>query len=284
MVNSDTPYFVTLKDRGLVHVEGPDRHDFLQALITNDIAKAGSGKILYACLLTPQGKFLHDFFIHDTGDAFLLDCEGGERAQDLYNRLNQFRLRKNVQLSVEQGNEVYSILPSNIPTFQHSSLPDPRHNALGFRSFKKPDIEERPFEDWDKHRISLRIPDGSRDLWIERSTLHEGRIDALHGIDWNKGCYMGQELTARMHHRGLAKKHLYVVHSSVSSPRKRGPDDTNEEGSRLRGKDNSYFPDPFTALDNGGQMRSSCDDIGLALLKDDTVKDMKKNNAGYVTL
>jgi folate-binding protein YgfZ len=94
-------------------------------------------------------------------------------------------------------------------------------------------------------RISLTIPDGSRDLELERATLLESHIDKLNGVDWNKGCYMGQELTARMHYRGLAKKHIYTV------------------------KIDSIAPAPFSDLPNGGTMLSSCGDIGLAHLKDE---------------
>ncbi len=232
------PFYVELPNRGLIHLEGEDRISFLQGLVSNDVAKASQGQIVYACLLTPQGKFLHDFFIHAVDGFLLLDCEGGERAKDLYERLLKFRLRAKVKISIEENNKVYAIFNSD------EGVADPRHNALGRRSFEKPDIEEKPFEEWDRLRISLCIPDGSRDIELEKSTLLECHIDKLNGIDWNKGCYMGQELTARMHYRGLAKKHLYTVtfqHEVLAA---------------------------FSNLPNGGQMRSSCKDIGLALLKD----------------
>lgn len=232
------PFYVSLPGRGLIHIEGEDRVSFLQGLVSNDVSKAKAGTIQYACLLTPQGKFLHDFFLH-AGDGFLLlDCEGGERAQDLYERLNKFRLRAKVKISVEENNPVYAIFG------RKDGFPDPRSDALGRRSFQKPTIDEHFFEEWDHLRISLCIPDGSRDMKIESSTLLECGIDKLNGIDWNKGCYMGQELTARMKYRGLAKKHLYTVTFK------------------------DVIPAPFSDLPNGGQMRSSCGDIGIALLKD----------------
>ncbi len=231
------PFYVTLPGRGLIHLEGEDRKSFLQGLVSNDVMKAGPGKIVYACLLTPQGKFLHDFFVHE-GDGFLLlDCEGGARAKDLYERLLKFRLRAKVQLSVEELHPVYAVFGEDV------GLPDPRHEKMGRRSFEKPDMEEKPFEEWDRLRISLTIPDGSRDMEIEKSTLLECGIDKLNGIDWDKGCYMGQELTARMKYRGLAKRHLYTVTLSNHIT-------------------------PFSDLPNGGSMRSSCGDIGIALLKD----------------
>lgn len=242
-------FYVSLPARGLLQIEGDDRKKFLQGLITNDIHALAPGKLLYACLLTPQGKFLHDFFIHDGGNVLLLDCEGGARAQDLYNRLMKYRLRSKVTLSLEENHSVYAIFGTQ------AGLPDPRHPAMECRSFEKPDgAEEHAFDEWDRQRIALSIPDGSRDMEIERSTLLECNLDTLHAIDWNKGCYMGQELTARMHYRGLAKKHLYPV--KITGP----------------------VPAPFTDIHlNGtliGQMRSSCGDVGLALLKDDSTKDL----------
>lgn len=238
-------FYVTLKNRGLIHIEGEDRKAFLQGLVSNDLNKLESGKILYACLLTPQGKFLHDFFIHE-GDGFLLlDCEGGERAQDLFKRLSKFKLRSKVKLSVEEHHPVYAIFDGE------QGLPDPRHSNMGRRAFEKPqDMEERSFDYWDRPRIELCIPDGSRDLELEKSTLDEGRIDKLNGVSWDKGCYMGQELTARMHYRGLGKKHLRTVKIIGSAPA------------------------PFADLPNGGQMRSSSGDIGLALLKDDDTTEV----------
>lgn len=235
------PFYVTLPRRGLIHIEGADRATFLNALVSNDVATADGLHLAYACLLTPQGKFLHDFFVH-AGDGFLLlDCEGGARAQDLYERLLKYRLRSKVQISVEEDHPVYAVFGDD-----RIGLPDPRHGDMGRRSFEKPDMEERAFDAWDRARIGLCIPDGSRDMELERSTLLEAHIDKLNGIDWNKGCYVGQELTARMHYRGLAKKHLRVV--KIDDP----------------------TPAPFTDLPNGGQMRSSCGDVGLALLKDET--------------
>lgn len=247
-------FCVPLPGRGLIHIEGSDRKKFLQGLITNDMDALAPGRLLYACLLTPQGKFLHDFFIHE-GDGFLLlDCEGGPRARDLHDRLLKYRLRSDVKLSVEDNAPVYAVFEK---TADYPA--DPRHGSMGARAFEKPaGMEERSFAEWDRRRLGLGIPDGSRDMEIERSTMLECNLDTLNAIDWNKGCYMGQELTARMHYRGLAKKHLYPV-------RVTGP-----------------MPEPFTDIHvNGtllGQMRSSCGDIGLALLKDDLTKDLHNDD------
>ncbi len=226
---TEKSYYVKLKNRGLIHIEGPDRHSFLQDLITNDIENLESGKMLYACLLSPQGKFLHDFFVHEGDEFTLLDCEGGDRAQDLFRRLNMYRLRADVQISVEENSDVYAVIGSDIGT------PDPRSPDMGRRSFEKPELPEQPFDVWDTLRINLRIPDGSRDLIPEKSTMDEGRMDQLSAIDYDKGCYVGQELTARMHYRGLGKKHLETVN--------------------------------INELPDKAELRSSCGDIGLALVR-----------------
>lgn len=246
-------FYVQLKNRGLIHIEGEDRIEFLQGLVSNDVTKLKEQKILYACLLTPQGRFLHDFFMHH-GDGFiLLDCEGGERANDLYEQLNKYRLRADVFLSVEESTPVYAVFGANI------GLPDPRHFKMGNRSFEKPDLPEESFNEWDKERIALGIPDGSRDMKITKSTLLECGIDKLNGIDFDKGCYMGQELTARMHYRNLGKKHLQVLKFDGMEP-----------------------PAPYTDIHlNGeiiGNMRSSCGNIGLAIIKDKAIESLKNGS------
>ncbi len=239
------PFFVKLKDRAFVYLEGEDRYDFLQGLVSQDVHKLKSQPALYACLLTPQGKFLHDFFLIEGLGYILIECEGRARAADLYDRLTKFRLRSNIKMNVEEFVPVYAVFG------EKEGYPDPRHPDMGYRCFEKPDCDEKPFEVWDCKRLELGIPDGSRDMEIEKSTLLECNIDKFKGVDWDKGCYMGQELTARMHYRGLAKRHLYPV--------------------RIEGP----VPAPGTDIHfNGvlaGIMRSSCGDLGLALLKDDMI-------------
>lgn len=245
------PFFVKLPDRSQIFIEGEDRINFLQGLVTNNIENIPAGKSVYTCLLTPQGKFLHDFFVTDGGDFLLLDCEGGARAQDLYKRLNMYRLRAKVTLSVEDNHEVYAVFGMQPAT----GTPDPRHPDMGWRTFEKPEaIEEKPFDEWDEHRLRLAIPDGSRDMVPEQSTMLESNIDKLNGVAFDKGCYVGQEVTARMHYRGLAKKHLYTLERT-----------------------NAPLPDSGTDIHiNGkraGEMRSSCGNLGLALLKDSAVQE-----------
>lgn len=247
-------FYVELSDRGLIHIEGEDRYDFLQGLISNDVYKVKEEKILYSCLLTPQGRFLHDFFIHEGDEFLLLDCEGGQRADDLYEILNKYRLRADVFLSVEEQHPVYAVFGD-----ETIGLQDPRHFKMGRRVFEKPDLPQENFSEWDQERIALGIPDGSRDMNVTKSTLLECNIDQFNGVDWDKGCYMGQELTARMHHRNLGKKHLRVLQSDTP------------------------FPKPFADIHlNGdliGNMRSSCGNMGLAVINDTAIESLKDDSS-----
>lgn len=224
-------FFSTLKGRAKLTVNGPDRKDFLQNLITNDLQQLDHQSCVYACLLTPQGKFLYDFFVTKDENAIILDCEGGERAQDLLKILSMYKLRADVDIHIDDNIDIYAIFGADHGT------KDPRHTEIGFRSYTKPqEIQERPFEEWDYKRIQLTIPDGSRDLIPQKSTMDEAHMDQLNAISYDKGCYLGQELTARMHYRGLGKKHLKTV--------------------------------PLNALPDGAELRSSCKDLAIALVKD----------------
>ena len=205
-------------DRAVLRVSGADRIDFLQGIVSNDVAKAGNGRGVWAAFLTPQGKYLHDFFLAVDGQTILLDCEK-ERSADLHKRLRRYTLRSDAR--VEPAEEFAIALtcsdPGPAPDLA-ACFPDPRHATAGFRAIGDRDGIGRAMEaaglttadphDWDGRRVALGLPDGSRDLEAGRSTLAEGNLDLLGGIDWEKGCWMGQEVTARMHYRGLAKRRL----------------------------------------------------------------------------
>lgn len=245
---TQTPFYTKLKKRGKIVISGADRVSFLQSLISNDVTLLDQQGCVYSCLLTPQGKFLYDFFITETsGDALLMDCEGDERLQSLAKLLGMYRLRADVTIETQDNIDVYAIIGA-----QHGTQ-DPRHPDMGYRSFEKPkELDEKPFEEWDKHRIALTIPDGSRDMIPNKSTLSEGNIDKLNGLSYEKGCYIGQELTARMHYRGLAKKHLQTI--------------------MVKDLELDTLPNCGEPLKIGektiGEMRSSCKETGIALLKD----------------
>lgn len=246
---TQTGFYTRLNNRGLIKISGKDRLSFLQGLITQDIKRLESETMLYSCLLSSNGKFLHDFFIIQQNEDIIIDCEGQNRTEQLAEILNTYKLRSQITMEILPENIVYNIWGGT------EGYKDPRHPKMGNRSLKKPsqDIEEKPFSFWDITRIQLCIPDGSRDLIPGKSTLSEGRIDTLDGVSYSKGCYIGQELTARMHYRGLAKKHLYAIRAE-------------------------NLPDTGQAIINEektiGEMRSSCGEFGMALLKDEEVQHL----------
>ena len=226
--------YVPLEDRGVVSVDGPEAGPFLQGLISNDIERVTDARAIYAALLTPQGKFLHDFFVLRRGTGYLLDCEG-PRTGDLGRRLMAYRLRADVALA--DATEDFRVIALfggdggafDLPAGEGSAMPcaggalmrDPRGGALGFRAVlpvgADVDVLERPGfargspADYERHRIAMGAPDGSRDMEVGRATLMECGFEALNGVDFEKGCYVGQELTARTKHRGLVRRRLARV-------------------------------------------------------------------------
>lgn len=251
-----------LPDRGLVVVGGADRGRFLQNLVTNDVGLLETEPVVYAALLTPQGKFLHDFFMISGNGSIFLETEGGARAEDLARRLNLYRLRADVTITVVPRVRVLAQMSGapHPPPFPESRIyPDPRDPEMGFRVLILPSgtlseiIESnKAFDVWDRRRIALRIPDGSRDIVLEQDNIIETGLGRLNGVSFTKGCYVGQEVTARLNHRGLSKKHLYALHAARPLP---------PPGTDIRLSDGRLV----------GQMRSSRADLGLALLRDDLV-------------
>jgi folate-binding protein YgfZ len=251
--------FCHLSHRNVIRLSGDDRRDFLQGLISNDIHLCTPDHPIYAALLTPQGKFVHDFFVHDDNNSFLIDCET-LRTDDLIQRLSAYKLR--TQISLERvpdinvgaawGPDLAKILP--ILDAKISMAPDPRRSDLGWRLLVPKNANLDAFQivsfvEYDRHRLLLGVPDGSRDMEIGKSTLLEATIDHLNGISWTKGCYIGQELTARMHYRALMKKRLYPV--------------------RITGTEAALGTLIYVGEHEIGEMRSACGDVGLALLKCD---------------
>jgi tRNA-modifying protein YgfZ len=226
--------YVFLEDRGIVTVAGEDRVGFLQGLVSADVAKVRPDRAAYSAFLTPQGKFLHDFFLVDMGEMLSLDCERA-RADDLRRRLSLYKLRTRVAIAnVSDEYRVFAAFGPTIADKLRLTTPgqaaeyaggiaylDPRLPAMGVRVLLHGGLGEDPLialgcvraepEDYHALRIANGLPDGSRDLPVEKAILLENGFDELHGIDWNKGCYVGQELTARTKYRGLVRKRLMPV-------------------------------------------------------------------------
>lgn len=199
-----TTSYIHIEDRALLCLKGPDSKNLLQGIITNDINRLKPGVALYAALLTPQGKYLFDFFIYETDDVLYIDCEKTRR-NDLLRRLMMYRLRAEVEITLAEGHILNSPdLPSQTPFFK-----DPRHEDMGYRIIAENIPEDAaPLRDYHLQRIKLGIPEGSVDFQVDKTPVLEGSFEALHGVDFKKGCYVGQEVTARMQYRGTVKKYL----------------------------------------------------------------------------
>jgi len=237
-----------LPDRGVVEVTGDDRTAFLQGLVSNDVAGASPGTAVFAALLSPQGKWLADFFILADGERLLLDCEAAQAAM-LAQKLARFRLRSKVAVRDASAEFAVHAGWGGAPRPAGAiAAPDPRLAAAGWRALAPaPLAADATATDWDLHRLALGLPDGTRDLVAEQSLLLEAGYDELHGVSWTKGCYMGQELTARTKYRGLLKRRLVPV--AVEGP----------------------LPAPGTRVlaeaGEVGEMRSGRDGIGIAQLR-----------------
>ena len=202
-----------LPDRGVIVVEGEERVAFLQGLVSNDVTLVAPGRAVWAAMLTPQGKWLADFFILAGDDGLLIDCERSQAGM-LVARLSRFRLRAKVAVSDRSATVTVAAAWGREPPPLSDAVvaADPRLPDAGWRIISAARISPTAdAADWDLHRLALGLPDGARDLEAERTVLLEAGFDELNGVSWSKGCYMGQELTARTHYRGLLKRRLVPV-------------------------------------------------------------------------
>ena len=194
-----------VEDRAIIALSGPDARSFLQGLITNDADAVAPGNPIYAALLTPQGKILYDFLIVDDGaGTLLLDCLASVR-DALIKRLSMYRLRAKVEISARDDLTVFASWDG--AALAGVVFDDPRLSALGRRAIA-PKAGGDP--GYLAHRLSLGVPEGA-DFGADRMFALDAGLDELHGVAFDKGCYVGQELTARMKHRGTARKRLLVV-------------------------------------------------------------------------
>ena len=269
--------FSLVPHRAVIAVGGADRVDFLQGLISNDTTKVTPDRAIWAALLTPQGRFLNDMFVADGGgDTLLLETER-ERTPTLAKKLGLYKLRSKVtvedrsvamEVAVVFGRDAEQVLPIEGAT----AFVDPRLPELGVRVLAPAGqaatllaahgCTEAPLADYDALRLELGVPDGSRDLIVDKALLLENGFDELNGVDWQKGCYMGQELTARTKYRALIRKRLFPV--------------------RIEGA----LPAPGTSIHKDGQevgeLRSGSGSRALAMLRLDAVKVGQKLTAGEV--
>lgn len=285
MAEAGGKFYTVLEDRGLLSVTGPDARAFLQGLVSNDMDKVTPGRAIYAALLTPQGKFLHDFFIAELTGALIIDCEG-PRLDDLRQRLGRYKLRAQMEIADITGEFAVVALLGAEPTDAESlhgqegrggpfdvgvCYVDPRYAGIGARAilprhrvaevFKHAGFAEAPASDYDRLRLGYGLPDGSHDMVVEKALLLENGFEELNGVDWDKGCYVGQELTARLHYRGLVNKRLVPV--TVDGP-------LPEAGTKVMfdGK-------------QAGEMRSGRGGLGLAVLRLEMVAKAAKHDTPF---
>lgn len=262
---------VRLDGRGVLALSGEDADDFLQGLITNDLRRLAPDRALWAALLTPQGRVLFDFGLVRAEDTLLLDVERA-RAGELARRLALYRLRARVAIC--ERSEAWTVLAVPGPeAAERFALPrergrarrlgealvfvDPRSIELGVRALVPADrfaafllehgLELLPEERFEVHRIRLGVPEGARDLPPERALPLEANFDALDIVSFTKGCFVGQEVTARMEHRGLVRKRLVPVRFLGPPP---------AEGAPVRLEDREV-----------GEIRRVAGEHGLALLR-----------------
>lgn len=272
---------ISLPGRGLLRLEGPDRVDFLNGLVSNDVRLASTARSLYAALLTPQGKFLADMFISAQQDALWLDA-AADHAADLLRRLKLYRLRAKVEITAVAGWQAWALLGAGAgaalgldaaagsagPSGAGFACIDPRLAAMGARVWQPEGSPPPPGEPadtgaYERLRLRLGLPDGARDIETDKGLLLEHHFEALHGVDFRKGCYVGQELTARTKYRGLVKKQLFRVECDAGD-----------------------LPPPGTMVTCGdaeaGVMRTGSGRFGLALLRLEQVERAGRENLPLV--
>jgi folate-binding protein YgfZ len=206
-----------LPHRGVVAVSGADRLSFLNGLVSNDVARAAPGRAVWAAMLSPQGRYVVDFFVfHDEG-RLLLDAPLAA-VPELVKRLSRYRLRAAVAVEdVSAALHVHAAwesMPPEVPL----TAPDPRLDQAGYRLLSETILAGEDAGAYDAFRHGLGLPDGPPDLEPDKTLLLEAGFDELNGVDWQKGCYMGQELTARTKYRGLIKRRLVPVTLDSSAP------------------------------------------------------------------
>lgn len=198
--------YLTLEDRALVAVTGPEAGGFLQGLLTQDVEDLPEGGLRYGALLTPQGRLLMDLFILATAEGVILDV-ASDRRDDLIRRLMMYRLRAKVEIAPAQG-AVAVVFGQGAPGERW--IVDPRLAALGWRGYDadRPEAASPASRaEWDAHRIALAVPDMA-DFGEDATYPIEANLDLLSAIDFRKGCFIGQETTSRMKRRGQIKSRM----------------------------------------------------------------------------
>ena len=271
-----------LPDRGVVKVAGDDARRFLNGLATNDMDKVGPGHAIFTALLTPQGKIIVDFIAAeaepDDGGGFFLDCPRALAAA-LVEKLNFYKLR--AKITVEDLSQALGVMAvwdgAGLSDFG-LSYADPRLPALGARTILPPDLAAEAAADlgatltdadaYDAHRIALGVPRGGMDFTYGDTFPHEADMDQLAGVDFEKGCYIGQEVVSRVEHRSSARSRILPIAYDAFAPSSGLPVMAGEK--------------------QAGTLGSTAKGRGLALLRLDRVEDALESgtplNAGGIAV
>ncbi len=207
-----------LTSRGVVAVDGPDAASFLDNLLTTDASRAGDGRAAYGALLSPQGKILFDFIVFRDDTRFLIDLPR-PLVPDFLKRLALYKLRAKIEIADLSDDRVVVAAWGGdaAPILDGPVAPDPRVAALGWRAVvpagadMAPDHDEATEADYEAHRIALGVPAGGADFAYGDVFPHDAGMDHLGGVDFRKGCFIGQEVVSRMQHRGTARRRPVIV-------------------------------------------------------------------------
>ena len=193
-----------LDSRALLRVAGPDWRAFLQGLVTQDVETLAAGEVRFAALLAPQGRVLFDLFVVGEEDGALLDV-AADRRDALLSRLTLYRLRSKVEIARDERGVFASW--GDLA----EGAPDPRLPELGRRIYGEAVVQEATEDGYDLHRLALGVPDPARDAIPDKTYPIEANWDLLNGIDFRKGCFVGQETTSRMKRRGIIKNRMLPI-------------------------------------------------------------------------
>jgi tRNA-modifying protein YgfZ len=251
-----------LADRGVIEVKGADTAGFLQRLITNSVLDIPKGESRYAALLTPQGKLMFDFFVvahpHEPEAAYLIDCFK-ENIGELVKRLNLHKMRANIAIADKSYDfGVAAILGESPPVrIEGIIYRDMRTPDMGLRVIAKHDTLRRIADvgeaGYEAHRIAQGVPKGGADFAYGDAFAHEANLDLLNGVDFKKGCYVGQEVVARVEFRKSARKRIVRIHFDGRAP---------AQGTQI-----------MADWVNIGQVGSVAGDEGLAMVRLDRFKE-----------
>ena len=218
-------HFTELTTRAMLNITGETAGEFLQGLVTCDVTSLRPGEINFGALLSAQGKVLFDFFVIASTNGYILDVDQS-MANDLVNRLKFYRLRAKIEIEpMDVRTHAFAIWGDKIDptsiTADGIVCVDPRYNAMGLRAYirRAPEgVDIKPLSAWHEHRIQQGVPEGGLDFSFGDAFPHEALMDQFKGVDFSKGCYVGQEVVSRMQHRGTARKRLITVNASKNLP------------------------------------------------------------------